>query len=139
MVLGVPGAGRVTAGRGAGALGSMGRPRPRGPVPANLCGSRGLTSVIISTNPARAATYIVRLDRPVLCRRGGCGKLSAGEPLGLCLGHLAEYQAAHSTERVPQHYRQHATPARVPTARAARAFAILRAVTDTGPGPALSG
>jgi hypothetical protein len=29
----VPGAGRVPAGQGAGALGSMGRPRPRGPVP----------------------------------------------------------------------------------------------------------
>jgi hypothetical protein len=92
--------------------------------------------VIISTNPARAATYIVRLDRPVLCRRGGCGEPSAGEPLGLCQGHLANYQAAHSSG-APRNYRQHATP--VPE-RAARAFAILQAaVTGAGAGPALSG
>jgi hypothetical protein len=90
--------------------------------------------VIISTNPARAATYIVRLDRPVLCRRGGCGDPSAGEPLGLCQGHLANYQAARSSG-MAQHYRQHAAPARVPTPQAARAFAILRAVTGTGAGP----
>jgi hypothetical protein len=94
--------------------------------------------VIISTNPARAATYIVRLDRPVLCRRGGCGEPSAGEPLGLCQGHLAEYQTAHSSE-APRSYRQHATQARAPTPQAAQAFAILQAVTGTGAGPVPSG